>query len=84
MLVTEKSTPFFAKNEAGGKGYNLYLMSAANLPVPSWVTFGKRFYAEFIQTHQLAPQLESILQNFLRCHHIVYILCSIEFISVNQ
>ncbi len=64
MLVTEKSTPFFAKNESGGKGYNLYLMSAAGLPVPSWVTFGKRFFSEFIQTHQLAPLLESILQNF--------------------
>jgi len=24
MLVTEKSTPGFAKNESGGKGFKLY------------------------------------------------------------
>ncbi|QDK43751.1 phosphoenolpyruvate synthase [Bdellovibrio sp. ZAP7] len=48
MLVTKKSTLLFAKNEAGGKGYNLYLMSQAGVPVPEWVVFGKKYFNEFL------------------------------------
>ena len=34
MLVLPRSTDNFAKSEAGGKGYNLYVLSHAGLPVP--------------------------------------------------
>jgi pyruvate,water dikinase len=50
MLVTKKSTLLFAKNEAGGKGYNLYLMSQAGVPVPEWVVFGKKYFNEFLDS----------------------------------
>lgn len=61
MLVTPKSTLFFAKNEAGGKGFNLYLMSQAELPVPEWVVFGKRYFHEFLQSEGVKPELEMLL-----------------------
>ncbi|MGE9743299.1 phosphoenolpyruvate synthase [Bdellovibrio bacteriovorus] len=66
MLVTPKSTLFFAKNEAGGKGFNLYLMSQAGLPVPDWVVFGKRYFHEFLQSADVKVRLEGILDRLLR------------------
>ncbi|AFY02758.1 phosphoenolpyruvate synthase [Bdellovibrio bacteriovorus] len=66
MLVTPKSTLFFAKNEAGGKGFNLYLMSQAGLPVPEWVVFGKRYFHEFLQSADVKARLEGILDRLLR------------------
>ncbi|KYG60376.1 phosphoenolpyruvate synthase [Bdellovibrio bacteriovorus] len=62
MLVTPKSTLFFAKNEAGGKGFNLYLMSQAGLPVPEWVVFGKRFFQEFLASPSVKTTLSLIMQ----------------------
>lgn len=61
MIVTPKSTLFYAKNEAGGKGFNLYLMSQAGLPVPEWVVFGKRYFHEFLQSQALGSELELCL-----------------------
>ncbi len=62
MLVTKKSTPFFAKTEAGGKGYNLYLMSQAELPVPEWVILGKRYFHQFLLENKLKPLIDEQLQ----------------------
>ena len=61
MLVTPRSTSFFAKNESGGKGYNLFLMSQAGLPVPEWIVFGRRFFNEFLKTHQIEAELHQYL-----------------------
>lgn len=64
MLVTARSTRFFAKNEAGGKGFNLYLMTQAGLPVPEWVVFGQRFFRDFTRARGLDQQIEKILLRF--------------------
>lgn len=61
MLVTPSSTLFFAKSEAGGKGFNLYLMSQAGLPIPEWVVFGKRYFHEFMQTPGVRASLDIAL-----------------------
>ena len=65
MLVTKSSTSFFAKNESGGKGYNLYLMSQSGFPVPEWVVLGKRHFDDFLDVTRLRPRLQSILADFL-------------------
>lgn len=65
MLVTKSSTSFFAKNESGGKGYNLYLMSQSGLPVPDWVVLGKRHFDGFLEATKLRPKIETILADFL-------------------
>ncbi|MCX7978155.1 MAG: phosphoenolpyruvate synthase, partial [Bdellovibrionaceae bacterium] len=66
MLVTKDSTRFFAKNESGGKGFNLYLMSQIGLPVPEWVVFGRRHFREFINHGHLRPQMSELLQGYLK------------------
>lgn len=65
MLVTKTSTSFFAKNESGGKGYNLYLMSQGGLPVPEWVVLGKRHFESFLDATGLRPRIISLLEEYL-------------------
>lgn len=65
MLVTRRSTGFFAKNEAGGKGHNLYLMTAAGLPVPEWVVFGRRYFNDFLSRGHSA-KIENLVAAFER------------------
>ncbi|WP_413560577.1 phosphoenolpyruvate synthase [Bdellovibrio sp. HCB209] len=65
MLVTKKSTSLFAKNEAGGKGYNLYLMSQAGVPVPEWVVFGKRYFNDFLDTQNLRFRISTIVDQVM-------------------
>jgi pyruvate,water dikinase len=62
--VKPNSTFSFAKREAGGKGFNLYLMSSAGLPVPNWVVLGRSFYSQFIDETQIGPKLEALLEKF--------------------
>jgi pyruvate,water dikinase len=47
LLVLPESTAQFAHREAGGKGFNLYLMSREGLPVPPWVVLGPRVWERF-------------------------------------
>lgn len=68
MLVTKKSTHFFAKNEAGGKGFNLYLMSQAGLPVPDWMIFGRRYFQEFLDQSGMQEDLNHLLDQFKHGH----------------
>jgi pyruvate,water dikinase len=65
MLVTKNSTGFFAKNESGGKGYNLFLMSQSGFPVPEWVVLGKRHFESFLDATKLRPKIISILEDYL-------------------
>ncbi len=65
MLVTKTSTSFFAKNESGGKGYNLYLMSQGGLPVPEWVVLGKRHFEGFLDATGLRNRIITVLEDYL-------------------
>lgn len=64
MLVTKTSTPFFAKNEAGGKGYNLFLLSSLGVPVPEWVVLGKRYFYQALVENQCEANLREELERF--------------------
>lgn len=64
MLVLPNSTEPFARSEAGGKGYNLYVMSSNGLPVPRWAILGKRFFHAFLVRHALEPRLQEHLDAF--------------------
>lgn len=65
MLVSAKSTPSFARLEAGGKGFNLYRMSTQGLPVPEWRVFGQSYFREFIQQTEVVGSLAFLVQAFL-------------------
>jgi pyruvate,water dikinase len=66
MLVTKNSTHFFAKNESGGKGFNLYLMTKAGIPVPDWVVFGRRYFQEFLNGADLRPRLQAVIEDYVQ------------------
>lgn len=65
MLVTANSTSHFAKDQAGGKGYNLYLLTQAGLPVPPWLILGKKFFSDFIQDKEIATSLTAALASLI-------------------
>jgi pyruvate,water dikinase len=57
MLITQNSTETYAKREAGGKGFNLYLLSRQNLPVPQWIVLG----ASLFRSYRTATGLEQMI-----------------------
>ncbi|MBC7658343.1 MAG: phosphoenolpyruvate synthase [Chitinophagaceae bacterium] len=64
MLVLKTSTQNFAKREAGGKGYNLYLMSRLGVEVPDWTVLGRTVYETFLRETGLTPLIETLLKDF--------------------
>ena len=65
MLVLPSSTEVFARREAGGKGFNLYLMQRNALPVPPWVVLSGRLFRDFISTSGIAEKIQTILGDFI-------------------
>ena len=63
MLVTKDTTQAFAKREAGGKGYNLFLMTRQGLPVPPWAILGRRYFDEFVTQTGIKERLALILSS---------------------
>lgn len=47
MLITFGSTESYARREAGGKGYSLYLLTREGFPVPRWVVLGAGVFRRF-------------------------------------
>ncbi len=64
MLVRSGSSDSFARREAGGKGYNLYLMSRLGLEVPEWVALGRGTYERFVAASGIGPGIDEILDGF--------------------
>jgi pyruvate,water dikinase len=64
MLVLENSSEYFARNESGGKGYNLYLMQQEGITVPDWVILGKSVYASFMQKSGMLHAINKLTQAF--------------------
>lgn len=63
LLVTKDSTLNFAKQEAGGKGFNLYLLSRNNYPVPNWLALGPSIYNRFLDDNNLREKISRLLLN---------------------
>jgi pyruvate,water dikinase len=61
MLITLKSTETYAKREAGGKGFNLYLLSRQNFPVPVWVVLGASFFKSFREKTAIESRMAEIV-----------------------
>ncbi|MCG8313698.1 MAG: phosphoenolpyruvate synthase [Pseudomonadales bacterium] len=64
MLVFKSSVDNFAKKEAGGKGYNLYLMAQNGVPVPEWVVIGRTCYESFVEESGIGSQIAELLESF--------------------
>lgn len=61
LLVMATSTPQFARQELGGKGWNLYLMTRAGLPVPPWIAIAARAFHNFRKRTGLDQKIKNIL-----------------------
>ena len=61
MIVRKNSTEAFAKREAGGKGYNLYLMTRMGLPVPEWCVLGKRVFRQFMDETGAGAKIDAVI-----------------------
>ena len=60
MFVTSNSTASYARRQAGGKGYNLYLLSRAGFPVPRWAVLGADLFKRFKTQSGIAAKLQHI------------------------
>lgn len=65
MLVKPNSTKSFAKNQAGGKGYNLYHLSKNGISVPEWVVVCKKEFEDFCTRQDLNSKISEITDKFL-------------------
>lgn len=61
MLITNKSTKSFVKREAGGKGYNLYLLTQEKFPVPGWIIISASVFKNF----RILNDLDNIINKSL-------------------
>lgn len=61
MVITLQSTDSFARREAGGKGYNLYLLSRAGFSVPEWRVLGATQFKIFRTANSLDSRISEVL-----------------------
>lgn len=66
LLVFKNSTKIFAKNESGGKGYNLYRLTRAGLPVPKWFVVGVSFFESFKSEFGLEEKIKKIVDQNIK------------------
>jgi len=62
MLITKTSTSTYAQREAGGKGYNLYLLTKENFPVPDWIIIGADAFEKFKKFNSLDDKINKLLK----------------------
>lgn len=61
MVITSQSTESYVRREAGGKGYNLYLLSNAGFSVPEWSVLGSSSFKSFREATKFDEKLKPIL-----------------------
>ncbi len=62
MIINKNSLDYYAKTEAGGKAYNLYLMEQQGLNLPSWVALGCSFFKECLDSSNVSDEINQCLQ----------------------
>lgn len=61
MLITATTTESHARLHAGGKGYNLYLLTRHGFPVPEWVILGADLFDTLRRDSGLEGEIRKIL-----------------------
>ncbi|OFZ12767.1 MAG: hypothetical protein A2X86_15465 [Bdellovibrionales bacterium GWA2_49_15] len=62
MPVTKDSLQIFAKAEAGGKGFNLYLLSNQGCRVPAWFALGPTFLEAFKLENKISDEINNLVE----------------------
>lgn len=60
LTVSSKSTYHFAKKESGGKGFNLFLLNANGINVPTFITLPPYFFEAFKEAAKINDYIENI------------------------
>ena len=63
MVVTKMSEDSLALSESGTKGYNLFSMTKAKLPVPEWIVIGTSAFKQFIEYSEIKHHLDQTLNS---------------------
>lgn len=63
LLINTSTTKNFAKKQAGGKGYNLYLLSKKGIRVPDFSVIPSYVFEEFIQRNELKEKIGHSLES---------------------
>jgi len=61
LIVFPHSTPVFAEEESGGKGFNLYRASRLGFAVPAWATIGRSVFLAFVRQSNIETSIESTI-----------------------
>ncbi|MBI2520199.1 MAG: phosphoenolpyruvate synthase [Bdellovibrio sp.] len=62
LPVTKSSLQNFAKAEAGGKGFNLYLLSNQGCRVPAWFALGPTFLEAFKKENEIGDEINNLVE----------------------
>ncbi len=60
LLISENSERNYASRNAGGKGFNLYVMTKAGLKVPKWVVLGSDTFDNFKSLSGIEEEFKNI------------------------
>ncbi|PIK14892.1 phosphoenolpyruvate synthase [Halobacteriovorax sp. JY17] len=63
LLINKKTTKNFAKKQAGGKGYNLYLLARKGINIPSFSVIPSYLFEEFVKRNALGDKITNALSN---------------------
>jgi len=74
MFITSNSTKSYVKREAGGKGYNLYLLTQEGLPIPRWIIIGANTFKKFKKVNNLHNQINNYLDKLKNNHSDVVLI----------
>ena len=66
MILTKDSVEEVVRREAGGKGYNLYLLTKAKYNVPAWTIISADLFRQYITDNDISTRIQDLLQNITR------------------
>lgn len=78
MFITKESIDSFAFKNAGGKGYNLHILSNNGINVPEWIVIGKDFYNKYVLQNNIKNELQNIINTHASNKNFKQIETSVE------
>lgn len=74
MILTKNSVEEVVKREAGGKGYNIYLLSKQGFLIPSWSIIGADVFKEYLLKIDSNNKIQSLLDDLMQDHSILRVV----------
>src|SRR3989344_1157517 len=62
MIITKENPAKDFQKHAGGKGYNLHLLTKAGFLVPRWIIIGNEVFKDFLHSGNLYSKIDKELR----------------------